>query len=352
MHVVLLYNQVSGTPTTDELDVLQQCESVELALRAAGHVATRLACGLNLADVRSRLLELAPDAVFNLVESLAGTDRLMPLPALLLEVLQIPFTGADGQAILTTSDKLLAKHRLSEGHLPTPGWITPAGPGGQPLLPGQVICKAVHEHASFGISDESVRDFSAGHEAEIIELLLVLEARTGKPYFAEQFIAGREFNLAILDGPDGPQVLPPAEIQFLDFPRHRPQIVSYAAKWDEAADEYRNTPRTFDFSAADTPLLRQLSQLALSCWRRFGLRGYARVDFRVDQTGQPWVLEINANPCLSPDAGLAAAVARAGIPWSAAVQRILAAAMPSAVLATLPRAPLPASHSSASPLPP
>ena len=343
MHVVLLYNQVSCTPTSDELDVPRQCDAVELALCAAGHSATRLACGLNLADVRSRLLELQPDAVFNLVESLAGTDRLMPLPALLLEAMRIPFTGACGHAILTTSDKLLAKRGLCAGGLPTPGWISAAGCGDRPLLTGQVIFKAVHEHASFGIDDESVQGFSAGQEPDIIEQLQMRQTRTGTPYFAEQFIPGREFNLTILDGPCGPQVLPPAEIQFLDFPPHRPQIVGYAAKWDEAAEEYHNTPRTFDFSADDAALLNQLSLLAVNCWHRFGLGGYARIDFRVDHLGHPWVLEINANPCLSPDAGLAAAVARAGIPWSLAVQRILTAALQTSAQARQSPVPLPVS---------
>jgi D-alanine-D-alanine ligase len=70
-------------------------------------------------------------------------------------------------------------------------------------------------------------------------------------------------------------------------------------------------------------LLCQLAYLARECWHGFGLRGYARVDFRVDQEGNPWILEINANPCLSPDAGFAAALERAGISFPQAVERLL-----------------------------
>ncbi len=84
---------------------------------------------------------------------------------------------------------------------------------------------------------------------------------------------------------------------------------------EEASFEYVNTPRSFDFPGTDCDLLEQLGTLAGDCWQLFALGGYARVDFRVDTAGKPWILEINANPCLSPDAGFAAALAQASIPW-------------------------------------
>ena len=100
--------------------------------------------------------------------------------------------------------------------------------------------------------------------------------------------------------------------------------VGYRAKWDEESYEYRHTPRRFDFPESDAPLLERLRQTARACWHLFGLQGWARVDFRVDAEGHPWVLEVNANPCLSPDAGFAAALDRAGIDYGAAMERILA----------------------------
>jgi D-alanine-D-alanine ligase len=118
-------------------------------------------------------------------------------------------------------------------------------------------------------------------------------------------------------------VLPPAEIDFSAFAPGKPRIVGYRAKWAEDSDEYRQTPRRFDFPASDRTLLDRLSDLARACWNEFDLRGYARVDFRVDREGRPWILEINANPCLSPDAGFAAALQQAGIEYSAAIARIV-----------------------------
>ena len=118
------------------------------------------------------------------------------------------------------------------------------------------------------------------------------------------------------------------EIQFVNFPADKPRIVGYAAKWAENSFESRHTVRRFIDPQQEASLCEQLGQVALRCWDIFQLRGYARVDFRVDADGQPWVLEVNANPCISPDAGFAAAAAEEDISYSEAIQRIVAAAQP------------------------
>ncbi len=115
----------------------------------------------------------------------------------------------------------------------------------------------------------------------------------------------------------------PAEIRFLGYPQEKPRFVGYNAKWDESSFEYRSTPRSFDFGPEDAPLLADLARLSAECWEIFGLRGYARVDFRVDAGGRPWVLEVNTNPCLSPDAGFMAAAGRAGLSGDDVVRRIV-----------------------------
>ena len=143
----------------------------------------------------------------------------------------------------------------------------------------------------------------------------------------EEFIPGREFNISILCNGRNPLVLPPAEMIFRDFPEGKPHIIGYAAKWDESSFEYENTIRTFDFNAEDELLLKNIEKIATDCWREFGLSGYARVDMRVDRNNQPFVLEINANPCISPDSGFYAACKRAGLSFSAAVKKILEGAL-------------------------
>ena len=167
--------------------------------------------------------------------------------------------------------------------------------------------------------------FEASDERQLREKLREQSDLVDCPCFAEQFIEGREFNLAVLGTPDGPIVLPPAEIDFTSFPLGKPRIVGYNAKWVSDSLEYRSTPRRFPCApgSEDFELGQQLAALTRRCWDVFVLRGYARVDFRVDHDGNPWILEINANPCLSPDAGFVAALQEAEIPLDQAIQSIL-----------------------------
>ncbi len=332
MHVGILYNKVAISDPAGDLDVLRQCVVVEEALKNLGHTSCRIACHLNLNLVRDALLSQKPDMVFNLVESLAGTDRLMPVATVLLDSLGIPFTGASSLAILTTTEKLVAKQRMLDHDLSTPAWLTERIGAWRGLNlsahgPESVIIKAIAEHASLGLGDDSVVDCRELSVNELCQQITARSIRLGTPHFAEQYIDGREFNLSVLSSETGPIVLPPAEIHFIDFPGGKPRIVGQNAKWNEATLEYINTPRCFDFPHSDQALLDELEALARRCWMAFDLRGYARVDFRVDNDGLPWILEINANPCLSSDAGFVAAAQKAGITFDEVVRRILFDAM-------------------------
>jgi D-alanine-D-alanine ligase len=239
----------------------------------------------------------------------------------------LPYTGARAEAMLLTSGKVLAKGWMAAAAIPTPAWIGP-WPGHDRRVQGNVtgedawIVKSVWEHASIGLDGQSL--VKTSDPATVFPLLRSRAPQLGGACFAERFIPGREFNLSVLAGPRGPEVLPPAEIIFDGYTEDMPHIVDYRAKWDEAAFEYHHTPRRFDFDASDQGLLGRLEALARRCWDHFGLNGYARVDFRVDPAGHPWVLEINANPCLSPDAGFSAALERAGIAYADAIARIVA----------------------------
>lgn len=318
MRVVLFHDEVGPDASADEQDVVSQMDAIEAALAELGHESRRIPCTLNLDETARVLRASNPDLVFNLVESVGGQGRLIHLGPSLLESLSLPFTGCSAAAMVATSCKPLSKLVLQGAGIDTPEWHTLESLATRALVsPGRYILKSSWEHASRGLDDASVVN-----AIDSEQLSAALNARLSKlagEGFAEAFIDGREFNVSILAG----EVLPPAEIIFEGFQSGKPHIVGYAAKWDAAALEYTGTPRRFEFSRDDKKLLARLRAIALACWRRFELRGYARVDFRVDESGQPWVLEVNANPCLSPDAGFAAALARAGIEYCEAVDRIM-----------------------------
>ncbi|NJN64625.1 MAG: hypothetical protein HC882_06925 [Acidobacteria bacterium] len=143
--------------------------------------------------------------------------------------------------------------------------------------------KSVWEHASFGLDDSSVVQVS--REEELQGALEARHERLGKSCFAERFIPGREFNVGLLEKEGRVEILPIAEVQFVDWPADRPRIVGYAAKWEPSSFEYHATPRTFDLPSDDESLVRKLEWLAYSCWRAFSLRGVcAVVDFGSTQT--------------------------------------------------------------------
>jgi len=320
MSVVILHNELYPDSRDDQVDVLVQIEVVTAALQRLGHRVATCACSLDLSRAEQELLRLRPAFVFNLVESLGSSDWLALAATGLLEALHIPFTGSDTAALVATNDKVRAKQRLRAAGLPTADWY--GAPRTQPFPgPGKYLCKPIREHASLGIEADFVQHID--DEAQLHALWQAANARIGKPCFAERFIPGREFNLSLLAGPRGFDVLPPAEIDFSRFPPGTPHVVGYRAKWHPDSWEFQLTPRTFALADADRDLQTTLIALTRQTAELFQIGGYARVDFRVDEAGQPWILEVNANPCLSPDAGFAGALAQAGISFDDAIQRII-----------------------------
>jgi len=328
VRLAVVYHAVGPDAPADEQDVLDQAGAVASALEALGHGMSVLPCTLNLEHIRRDLMTHGVEAVFNLVESLHGTGRLIHLFPALLDAMGLPYTGSSALSILTTSHKILAKSRLRAAGIATPSWVGPFPPDGSGSdgsgavkATGDVwIIKSLWEHASIGLDETSI---VYGSREDVAAMLPQRASLLGGACFAEGFVEGREFNLSLLTGPEGPQVLPPAEILFTDVAPGAPRMVGYQAKWDPGSHAYQNTPRRFSEGAEDGPLLHELTEVALRCWDLFSLKGYARVDFRVDDQGRPWVLEVNANPCLSPDAGFAAALQQAGIPFEEAIRRIL-----------------------------
>ena len=321
MRIAVIHGDVAAGAGRDEQDVLTQVDCVSRGLAALGHEPVVVPASLNLEAVAQTLTALQPAMVFNLVETLAGKGNLIHFVPSLLDALKIPYTGARTEAMFLTSNKLLAKRWLAAAGLPTPPWFTTAETHEEMQIEGAWLVKSVWEHASIGLDEDSVL-FGADRKRLFAEMDARREA-LGGACLAEAYIAGRELNLSLLDDADGPELLPPAEIRFDAYPPGKVRVVGYRSKWEEGTFEFANTPRTFEFPAQDAPLLAHLKELALQCWKLFDLRGYARVDFRVDGEGRPWILEVNANPCLSPDAGFSAATLRAGLTFPDVLCRIL-----------------------------
>lgn len=320
MKAVVLHGDVTEEAGRDEQDVLVQVKTVCRSLTELGHHPVTLSVSMDFKKVTDALVSIRPDFVFNLVESIAGQGHLIHIAPAIMDSLKVPYTGAKTEAVFLTSNKALAKRFLDTAEMPTPPLFLDENRQSL-FIQGPYIIKAIWEHASIWLDENSFVWARDGNHLR--KVLLSRQEQLGMACFAEPFIDGREFNLSLLAGNAGPEVLPPAEIQFLDYPPEKAKVVDYRSKWVEDSFEYHHTPRRFDFPEEDKPLLQQLTDLAIQCWYLFNLRGYARVDFRVDVNNYPWILEVNTNPCLSPDGGFAAAVEQGGLTFNRAIERIV-----------------------------
>jgi len=323
--IVVLHSDISPEATQDELDCLIQAQTIATALKELNFQPVLVPFSLDIRQTIAKLNAFKPFAVFNLVETVASSGRLIYFAPAVLDLLKIPYTGCPTEAVFQTSNKPLAKRILQGFGIATPDWLEQDGTEYRRQKAKRYLIKSAWEHASIGLDEKSLIEYQS--KEFVLQAMKRREKRLGGSCFAEAYIEGREFNVALIARKAGVLVLPIAEMLFHDYAPDRLRIVDYKAKWDAASFEYNNTIRNFDFGAKDRSLIDRLREIALLCWKIFSLKGYARVDFRVDKKNRPWVLEINTNPCLSPDAGFAAALNQAKIKYTEAIGLILADAV-------------------------
>jgi D-alanine-D-alanine ligase len=310
-----------------EAGVLESVDAFRAALESAGHRVSELA----LSDTIAPLLTLRdnrPDVIVNLCEGLVGQTAAMATIAGLLELTGIPFTGNTAAPLAMEHDKARCKWLLRGAGLPTAPFVwlargeaLPAEPLTAWLAEGPLFVKPASEDASLGISELSVVENWAALERQAAEIA----GRYGD-VLIERYIDGREFNIAVIALPE-PEVLPLAEIDFQVGPgKLRWPIVTYRGKWDVDGPEDLATQACCP-ADVEPALGRAIAELALAAFRLLGCRDYARVDMRVDRTGNIYLLELNANPDAGPGAGFARALKAAGIPYSQFVERLVATAI-------------------------
>jgi D-alanine-D-alanine ligase len=300
----------------DEIDTILAAEAVAGALDALGYAAEVIALDNDLRGIEA-LPPHRPLVVCNLVDAVGGNGRLAPLIPARLDALGLRYTGAATSAWLDTLSKIGTKLKLAGAGLPTPGWSEDDA-GLDPDC--KVIVKPVWEHGSLGMDATSVVRGTAANQA-----IAERNARLNTEHFAEEYIDGREFNVSLLEMSDGVRVLPIAEILFDGFSANDPRIVGYDSKWMPESQAFTGTPRRFGAERSEPVLAATLARYAHAGWSLFGISGYARVDFRVTRDGRPFILEVNMNPCLTPDAGFAAAASEAGLSYQEMIASIVAA---------------------------
>ena len=326
--IVVLYNVPAKDPVKgeaadaiSEAEVVYVANEVARALRTAGHRDVEL-YGLttDLTAFLAMLDRVKPDVVFNLAEAIGGDEHHEPLVAHLLEFKGIAFTGGGSRALTDSNDKFRAKQILAAEGIPVPDSFVVRSiaelRGLDLYFP--VIVKPVNENASLGITPKSVV-----HDIEhLIEPVSHVLEKYRQPALVERYIEGREFNVSVM-GHQDPWVLPVAEIDYSRLPEGYPKILFYEAKWIEDSPLYLKTPAVCPARNVSARLAERLQDVSRRAYRALGCTGYARVDIRVSRAGRPYVIEVNCNPSLSPEAGFARSARHAGLEYPSLVDRIV-----------------------------
>ena len=306
-------------------EVEEEIGFVEHALVNAGKQVSVLCIESDhIISIMRKIMTIEPDVVFNFCESSNGDSLQEMYLASAFELSGVRYTGAPVFTLGLAVHKNLVKDILIRNNIPTPEfWFVPLNTR-FPAIQSEkfpLIVKPHKEDASIGIDDDSVV-----HTTEELVNRIGYVWETFKQHVVvERFLTGREFNVSIL-GNRTLDVLPISEIDYSEMPDELEKIVSYEAKWIEESVSYGKTKPVCP-ARIPVSIEAQLKDIALSSFKLIGCRHYGRIDMRLDEKGNPFVLEVNPNPDISPDAGFVRSAKYFGLPYEALMNRIVDLAM-------------------------
>lgn len=317
MNICILHTQDALEPPVDP--VLDQLEG---ALRANGHDTARVVVGDSALPIVTALTSNPPDLIFNLAESFGGKSALESNVAALLNLLGLRYTGSSPSGLILAGDKTLTKKVLSFHGILTAKFATVfrgevdwAGDIKFPL-----ILKPPQEDASLGITQKSI----VNDVQELLQTIGSLQNEYQSPVLAEEFIDGREFYVGVI-GNSSVKALPIIELDFSKFPAGMPKIASWEAKWGDDGDghgeEFDGTESLFP-TDLDPELAERIQKVAIDSFQALRLRDYARIDLRVTDAGEIYVIEVNPNCYLEANGEFARAAAKDGTDYNTLIARI------------------------------
>jgi D-alanine-D-alanine ligase len=304
-------------PTDDKPDVV--VDQVAAALQQAGHQTSLQTIQSDVIALVDGLKRSQPDLVFNLVESF-GDDIIGGLMGVtgVLDLLEIPYTGGGPGELYLQEDKALSKKLLAYEQVLYPDFASFAPnaefeTGGRLRMP--LFVKPLRMDASLGIDDRSL----VRNTQELMERVLHIQKKFGDAALAEEFIEGREFYVGVL-GNQELTAFPPIEMDFSGLPDGAPRILDNKAKFDESSVQFKGTKAVL--ADIEPELKAKLQKAALDAYRALRVRDYGRIDMRLTDSGEIYVIEVNASCYLEKNSEFATSAAAAGIEYPDLVNRI------------------------------
>lgn len=297
MKVLVLHSLPPEAPSdrraTWEFDIAEGAQSVASVLPGAVVEGVRG----QVDEVLSALSCHRPDVVFNACEAPLGRPELEAHVAALFEWLGVRFTGSGSETLALCRRKDRVNAALAYAGVPVP-------------RSGRFPCivKPADQDGSAGIFPDSV----CMNAAEVERARRRISGRV----LVEEFVPGREFAVSLW-GRDTPEHMSIGETRFRDL-----RLNTYDAKWEVRSRDFENTPMSYDV-ALDDDMREMVTTAARGAWRIAEVRGYLRVDVRLDADGVARVLDVNPNPELTPGAGIHRAVIEAGWTWERFVRKLV-----------------------------
>lgn len=315
MHVTILAYLEPGDKKPDIV-----VEQVAAALASQGKQTSIVTIRNDVGAILEEFKKQKPDLVFNLVEAFGDDDIIGGLMGVagLLDLLQIPYTGGGPGELYLQEDKALAKKLLAYEHVlhpdfavfaPNAGFET----GGNLRMP--LFVKPLRMDASIGIDTKSL----VRNTQELLERVVNIHKKFGDAALAEEYIEGREFYVGVL-GNNEPTVFPPIEMDFSGLAEGEVKILDNAAKFDTKSERYQGTKSVL--AELEPELKARIQKAALDAYRALRVRDYGRIDLRLTESGEIYVIEVNANCYLEKNSEFAMAAAAAEMPYESLIGRI------------------------------
>jgi len=330
LHVALVYNADAGIiPDTPEdrgstTDLRHMLRDMARVLRSLGHRVTVLPLALDLFAFQRKLRRLNPDVVFNQYDDVVHGALYEMRFAAMVRMMGFPHTGSPALALGLSRYKHMSASLLHGTGIPIPPCtelLEKIGDVDQYEWRFPLIVQPSQEHAGIGLDRDSIVHSKKALRQQVRRIVQTYN----QPALVQHFLPGREFNVGIVGGKRA-KVMPLAEVNYTELPTEIPPIMSYAAKWIETSVEYKKTSVICP-AAVEPDLARQVSDIAMRAFRAVRAWGYSRVDIRLDETGQPRVLEVNCNASLEEGVALARSAGKAGISYPQLLQMIIDAAL-------------------------
>ena len=293
-------------------------------LRRIGHEVRALGVQDELNPIRVAAEEWKPDVVFNLLEEFYGLSDFDSHVVSYLELLKLPYTGCNPRGLVLARSKAITKKIATYHRVRVPAFfVVPRGrktrrPG---ALRFPLFVKSASEESSLGISQASLVD---GDE-RLAERVRFVHESVGTDAIVEEYIQGRELYVAAI-GNERVRTLPVWELDFGKLAETGEPIATERVKHSM---EYQKK-HGIDARRAenlDANLARSLERITRRAYRMLELDGYARVDYRLTEQGEIYMLEANPNPEIAEKEEFASAALAAGLSYRQLIQRIVSLAL-------------------------